>query len=134
MDEWVITLKSSKRIELIPVTSKVRDLIHESGIQNGLLHLFVPHSTAGITINEQADHDVAVDIEDFFSHFIPKTVHFRHAEGNSAAHILSTLTGVCLLLPLQRGSLSLGQWQGLFFCEFDGPRNRRVCVRHLRMQ
>ncbi len=131
MSEFSLTILSRKWLELIPITDQVRKLIHEHSLQDGWLHFFVPHTTAAITINEQADPDVAADLQDFLSRISPAMSGYRHMEGNSHAHALSSLLGVSLLLPLRGGQLHLGKWQGLFFCEFDGPRNRTLIINYM---
>lgn len=128
MNEFSLNIRSQKKIELIPITTQILDLINSKTIKNGWLHLFVPHTTAAITINEQADPDVATDLESFLARISPDLSHYRHFEGNSPAHALSSLVGVSLMMTVREGQLNLGRWQGLFFCEFDGPRNRTVLV------
>lgn len=123
----IIDIHSKQRIELIPVTREVQQkILSEEKAFTGLLHLFVPHTTAAVTINEQADPDVAGDLEFFFGRISPSLSQYRHVEGNSAAHALSSLVGVSLMIPVTNGHLNLGTWQGLFFCEFDGPRHRTL--------
>jgi len=121
-----LSVQSSRRTECIPITREVNELIRRQGYGDGILLLFVPHTTAGITINEQADPDVARDLEEWFDRLVPATLPFRHAEGNSDAHIKATLTGSSLSLIVQGGELHLGRWQGVWFMEFDGPRHRTV--------
>lgn len=128
MKEFSLAVETSKPVELIPITDMVNRLIRENGLQSGWLQLFVPHTTAAVTVNEQADPDVAVDLEEFFRRISPDLSVYRHLEGNSSAHALSSLVGVSLLLIMQEGRLRLGRWQGLFFCEFDGPRKRSVLL------
>lgn len=124
MEKKSIQISSSKKIELIEITSEIAAIIKRNNFDNGLLTLFVPHTTAGITINESYDPEVAKDMEKALSALVPQ-VPFRHGEGNSPAHFLSTLIGCHLIIPVRDKQAELGTWQGIFFCELDGPRNRR---------
>jgi secondary thiamine-phosphate synthase enzyme len=126
-----MSVRTRRRNELIDITTEIRAIVGRSGIKDGLCHLFVPHTTAAITINERADPDVRLDIEEALSKMVPEKGGFRHAEGNSDAHVKSTLVGVSTFLPVKDGDLVLGAWQAVFFCEFDGPRTRRCFVRVL---
>jgi len=124
-----ISVKTHARTQMIDITSQVRRVVEESKIQNGLVHVCSLHTTGAITINENADPAVETDILNTINRVIPWEDHFKHMEGNSAAHIKVSLFGPSELIPLENGSLVLGTWQGIFFCEFDGPRNRRVNVK-----
>lgn len=124
----LIDVKTSQRTQMIDITAEVRDAVRESGAQNGLVHVFSMHTTAAITINENADPAVEADILKTINKIIPWDDHFKHMEGNSAAHIKVSLFGPSEIIPLKNGSLVLGTWQGIYFCEFDGPRNRKVNV------
>jgi len=124
-----ISVKTHARTQMIDITSQVRRVVEESKIQNGLVHVCSLHTTGAITINENADPAVETDILNTINRVIPWDDHFKHMEGNSAAHIKVSLVGPSELIPLENGSLVLGTWQGIFFCEFDGPRNRRVNVK-----
>ena len=124
-----IPVHSSKREELIDITSEVRRFINESNIQEGRLTLYVPHTTAAVTINENADPTVAQDIIFALNKLIPRMREFRHMEGNADAHIKSSIVGCTQEVFISDGNLLLGTWQGIFFCEFDGPRNRNVILR-----
>jgi secondary thiamine-phosphate synthase enzyme len=126
-----ITVKSSIREELIDITSQVAKIIRESKIENGSCLIYTPHTTAAITINENADPDVKRDIIKGLDSLKLEQVHFDHSEGNSPAHIKSSLVGCSESLIIDKGSPVLGTWQGIFFCEFDGPRNRKVYVKIL---
>lgn len=126
-----ICVKTSARTQMIDITSQVRRVVEASKIQNGLVHVFSLHTTAAITINENADPAVEKDILNTINRVIPWDDHFAHMEGNSAAHIKVSLFGPSEMIPLENGSLVLGTWQGIFFCEFDGPRNRRVNIKIL---
>jgi len=126
-----ISVKTSARTQMIDITSQVRQVVGESRIQSGLVHVCSMHTTGAVTINENADPAVEIDILNTMNKVIPWDDHFKHMEGNSAAHIKVSLFGPSELIPLENGSLVLGTWQGIFFCEFDGPRNRRVNVKIL---
>ena len=121
-----INVKSRARTEFIDITGEVRKLVEETGITSGICCLYVPHTTAGITVNEGADPSVQRDIQTMLNRLIPFDGDYHHSEGNSAAHIKSTLTGTSQNILIDEGRLVLGRWQSIFFCEFDGPRQRRV--------
>lgn len=123
------TLQTSGRSQLIDITSRVREAVTASGIREGLCTIFIPHTTAAVTINENADPDVARDFLYELDKIVPWQDGYRHAEGNSAAHLKSSLIGVSEQVLIENGRLMLGTWQGIYFCEFDGPRTRRVLVR-----
>ncbi len=116
------------RTELINIDDPVQRAVAESGVQTGLCHIFVPHTTAGVTINENADPDVIRDMLMEIDKIIPFEDGYHHAEGNSAAHIKSSLVGCAQTVPVEEGRLALGTWQSIFFCEFDGPRHRQVII------
>ncbi len=121
-----IILKTTKQTEFIDITSKVRDYVHETKMKNGFVTVFVPHTTAAVTINENADPDVLKDMSNILDKIVPWTNGYAHMEGNSAAHVKSSTYGVSQHIIVQNGILQLGTWQGIYFCEFDGPRNRKV--------
>lgn len=121
-----VDVKTTQSIEFIDITAQVRDFVRTSKCDSGIILVFTPHTTAGVTINENADPDVPRDIGEFFKHLLSRQDYFRHAEGNSSAHILSSLVGASETLIIHNCELLLGTWQGIFFCEFDGPRQRRV--------
>ncbi len=123
------TVSTGSRQEIKDVTGVVRRAVAESGIVRGLCHLFVPHTTAGITVNENADPDVKRDILLALDKLVPDDPDFRHDEGNSPAHIKSLMSGSSQTLIIEGGELELGTWGGIYFCEFDGPRNRRLIIR-----
>jgi len=127
----ILAVKTSGRTELIDITSKIAKLVKESGVSEGLCMLYVPHTTAAVTINESADPSVKGDILMVLNQIIPWDADYRHLEGNSPAHVKSTLVGASELVAIENCALVLGTWQGLFFCEFDGPRTRKVHVRIL---
>ncbi|WP_073477463.1 secondary thiamine-phosphate synthase enzyme YjbQ [Desulfatibacillum alkenivorans] len=122
------TVSTRSRTEMVDITSRVQDFVREEGVQDGAVMVFVPHTTAGVTINESADPDVARDIIMALNILVPGDLDYRHAEGNSPAHIKSSMMGSSVLVEVSGGRLVLGTWQGVFFCEFDGPRTRKVRV------
>lgn len=130
-DKMIQTLqiKTTQRTELIEITHGVQDAVKKTGIENGLCIIFVPHTTAAITINEHADPSVSRDILMELNKMVPMNDHYQHLEGNSPAHIKSSLLGCSQMVPVEKGRLTLGTWQGIFFCEFDGPRSRKVHVK-----
>lgn len=121
-------VKTPKREVLINITSEINKIVKITSIEEGVCRIFVPHTTAGVTINENADPAVMKDIISYLNNLIPKRAGFSHMEGNSDAHIKSTLTGPSLDVIIHNGKLVLGTWQGIMFAEYDGPRNRRVYV------
>ena len=124
-----IKVKTTSRIEFVEITSQVRDAIARSGASEGLAIVYVPHTTAGVTINEAADPAVVQDINAKLSSLVPHQGNYRHTEGNADAHIKASLMGSSVQVIISRGSPVLGTWQGIFFCEFDGPRTRQVVVK-----
>ena len=117
-----------RRAQLVNITDKVSEAVERSGVREGICHVFIPHTTAGVTVNEGADPDVAADIESLLAELVPKEAAFEHAEGNSDSHIKAMLSGPSCAAPVREGKLALGQWQAIFLCEWDGPRTRRVEV------
>ena len=111
----------------IDITGQVRKIVASGNVQNGLCQIFVPHTTAGVTINENADPDVVTDMLAALGKMVPD-LPYRHSEGNSPAHVKSSLVGCSITVPISEGRLCLGTWQGIYFCEFDGPRTRKVWV------
>lgn len=126
-----LSLKTSRRTELVNITGEVSKRVAGSGVTTGTCHLYVPHTTAAVTINEGDDPDVAHDIEETLDKLVPHGASYKHYEGNADSHIKSTLVGVSQTIPIENGHLVLGRWQGIFFCEFDGPRSREI---HLKIQ
>ena len=124
----ILTVKSKSRTELIDITSDVQNTVRSSNVANGLCMLYVPHTTAAITINESADPSVKADILMILNEIVPWKAKYRHLEGNSPAHVKSTLVGASELVAIDNGRLVLGTWQGIFFCEFDGPRTRKLHI------
>ncbi|WP_305732337.1 secondary thiamine-phosphate synthase enzyme YjbQ [Trichlorobacter ammonificans] len=123
-----ISVSTQRRSQFVAIAEKITGLVAQEGWQNGILTLFVPHTTAGITINENADPDVARDMVWFSDELVPQSSRFRHGEGNSDAHIKASLYGSSVQVIVRNGRLWLGTWQGVYFCEFDGPRERKVFV------
>jgi secondary thiamine-phosphate synthase enzyme len=121
-----IRLSTTSRTELLDITAEVQKAAAESGVRDGVCHVYVPHTTAGITINENADPSVGQDILMELNKIIPLQDNYRHLEGNAAAHIKASIVGSSETILVEAGRLLLGTWQGIFFCEFDGPRSRRV--------
>jgi secondary thiamine-phosphate synthase enzyme len=121
-------VRTSRRSQLVDITQRVGDAVGKSGVQDGLCHVFIPHTTAGVTINEGADPAVATDVESHMAELVPKESEFEHAEGNSDSHIKTILVGPSCTAPVRGGKLALGTWQAIFLCEWDGPRTRRVEV------
>ena len=121
-------LKSTGKTELINITSRIAEVVSSSSLEDGLCTVFIPHTTAGVTINEAADPSVATDILKEIDKIVPFQDGYRHMEGNSAAHIKSSIVGVSCQIPVLKKRLVLGTWQGIYFCEFDGPRSRTVYV------
>lgn len=117
---------TTARRHLLDITGQVEQAVRTSGVSAGIIHLFNPHTTAGLTINEGADPDVRHDIIKGLSHLVPEDLGYRHGEGNSPAHIMALLTGSSLTVFIEQGRLLLGTWQKIFFCEYDGPRTRIV--------
>ena len=119
---------TSSRSQMIDITARVQEIVRRSGITEGICVVYVPHTTAGITVNENADPAVAADILEHLEKLVPQG-RYRHGEGNADSHIKAGLMGFSLTLILERGALDLGTWQGIFLCEFDGPRRRQVRVK-----
>lgn len=121
-----LTLKTQAKQELIDITERLQRALRELGIPNGAVVLFVPHTTAAITINENADPAVKEDLLTALNKLVPAGPHYKHAEGNAHAHIKASLIGHSVTIPIEDGKLQLGTWQGVLFCEFDGPRTREL--------
>lgn len=124
-----LSLKTRLREECVPITTLVQGVVKEEGIRDGWCVVYVPHTTAGITIQENADPDVIEDLMTGLDRMVPQNVLYQHEEGNSPAHIKASLLGSSVTVFIEEGKLLLGTWQGIFFCEFDGPRHRRVWVK-----
>ncbi len=122
-------IKTRSRTELVDITSEVQESVRKSGVVSGICFVFVPHTTAGVTVNESYDPDVAQDISQTLSRLVPAGAGYHHTEGNAHAHIKSVLVGCFQAIPVENRRLALGRWQGVFFCEFDGPRERRCLIK-----
>lgn len=129
MKKKSISITTSKQTQFINIDSLIEKEVKESGVKEGLCTIFIPHTTAGITINENADPDVVKDIQKQINKIIPFHDRYSHMEGNSAAHIKSTLFGPSLTIIIDNGSLVYGTWQSVYFCEFDGPRTRKIIIK-----
>jgi secondary thiamine-phosphate synthase enzyme len=124
-----LSISTRTRVEVVDISSEVRGIVRKSGVKEGVCWMCVPHTTAGITVNEGADPSVAKDLLRELNEIVPFEHGYSHAEGNSAAHIKSSLVGASEAVFVENGDLKLGTWQSIFFCEFDGPRRRRVMVK-----
>jgi secondary thiamine-phosphate synthase enzyme len=124
-----LRVKTQRRTQLVDVTGLVERAVKASGVASGVCYVYVPHTTAGVTINEHADPDVATDLEGVFERLVPQSGPYRHSEGNSDSHAKATLAGSSQVIFVEDGGLALGRWQGVFLCEFDGPRERRMYVK-----
>lgn len=127
----VLNVATRSRTQMTPVTAELQDIISNEGWRNGAVLVFCPHTTAGLTINENADPDVQRDMCAFMNRLVPRESGFAHSEGNSDAHIKASIFGPHVLLIVEQGRLRLGTWQGVYFCEWDGPRNRKLWVQFL---
>ncbi len=127
-----LSLETASRTEFVPLAAMIRREAPELLAEDGVLHLYVPHTTAGICVNEGYDPDVMSDVGRVLERLVPWKTDYRHVEGNAAAHVKATLVGHAATVPVWRGKLALGRWQEIFFCEFDGPRSRQVELRLLR--
>lgn len=124
-----LNIKTRTRTELVNITSEVQKVVSESGVKNGICYVYVPHTTAGVTINEGADPTVVKDMLSTLNELIPRNANYLHMEGNSDAHIKTSLMGSSEAVIIDNGKLLLGTWQAIFFCEFDGPRSRSFTVK-----
>ena len=127
-EKIILSVTSSRHYQFVDITDAIQNEVADHQIEAGTCHLFNPHTTAGLTINEGCDPAVQDDILGVFGKIIPETYPYRHREGNSPSHILATLTGACLTVFVQNGRLQLGTWQRILFCEYDGPRNRTIWI------
>ncbi len=124
-----ITVRTRRRNEFVDITDEVRNFVRRSGVESGILVVYVPHTTAGVTINEGADPSVRTDIIAYLNDYVPESRQYRHLEGNSDSHIKASLVGSSVNLIVEDGDVILGTWQSIFFCEFDGPRTRTVYMK-----
>jgi secondary thiamine-phosphate synthase enzyme len=129
-----VQVRTVAQTEFIDITGSVRQAVQETGVEDGICIVFVPHTTAAVTINENADPSVTRDIVMEVNKIVPFEDRYHHKEGNSAAHIKASLLGCSQTILIESGQLALGTWQGIFFCEFDGPRNRKVYVKVVKAQ
>lgn len=125
----ILEVKTARRTQLVDVTDRVRRTVESAGVLFGICYVFVPHTTAGMMINEHFDPDVATDLEGVFEKLVPRAGLYKHSEGNSDSHAKAALTGTSAMIFVEQGKLMLGRWQGVFFCEFDGPRERKMWVK-----
>lgn len=132
MDKLHVTTHSHE--EFIDITDEVKVILERCGIKEGMCSVYVPHTTAAVTINENADPSVRKDIVNELNKLVPWNGHYTHVEGNAAAHIKATLVGSSISVPVSGGKLALGTWQGIYFCEFDGPRRREVFVQIIKRE
>ncbi len=127
-----LAIGTQKRVEMVDITRQVQELVQKQSLwQKGAVLLYSPHTTCGLTVNEGADPDVARDMTSYFNRLVPQDASFRHAEGNSDAHIKTSLFGPSLMLIVENGKVQLGTWQHIYLCESDGPRNRKLWVQFL---
>ncbi len=131
MVEVIINVRTNQGQQFIDITSQVRSFVEQEGLQDGFVVVYVPHTTAGVTINENADPSVVRDLIATLNKVFPVQGDYTHLEGNSHAHIKASLLGSSCLVPVEDGRLQLGTWQGIYFCEFDGPRQRKVHLKTL---
>jgi secondary thiamine-phosphate synthase enzyme len=127
-----ISIQTKKAQEFVDITHLVQQAVSQSGIRDGIVTVFVPHTTAGVTINENADPDVVIDILTKLNETYPEKGEYLHVEGNSHAHIKASLMGSSCTILIEKGKLKLGTWQGIYFCEFDGPRNRKIYLKIIK--
>ena len=124
-----LSVRTTSRVEMVDITGQIQELVRQSGVEEGVCHLFEAHTTAGLTINENADPSVQADILMVLNRIISDQEAYRHLEGNSPAHVKASLMGAQLSVLVSKGRLLLGTWQGVFLCEFDGPRTRKVHIK-----
>ena len=125
----ILSVKTHSRTELVDITGEVQAAVREAGIREGLCMIYVPHTTAAVTINENADPDVMADMETVLDRMVPWTGGYLHAEGNTAAHVKAGMMGSSVLVHVSGGRLQLGTWQSIYLCDFDGPRTRQVWIK-----
>ena len=126
--KYELAVSSTKRSDFVDITSEVQNIVHKSKVKNGTCTIYVPHTTAGLIINENWDPSVKADLLGTLDRLVPRQANYRHTEGNAAAHIKASLLGSSETVLIEAGRLLLGRWQGIFLAEFDGPRDRRVLV------
>ncbi|MCD1294402.1 hypothetical protein CUJ83_05240 [Methanocella sp. CWC-04] len=121
-----MSISTSSRVQFLDITRRVQAEVSKRNVKNGICHLYVTHTTAGLTINENADPDVTTDLINILEKLVPVRGGYLHSEGNSDAHMKASMMGFSLMIPVIEGRLALGTWQGIYFCEFDGPRSRKL--------
>jgi secondary thiamine-phosphate synthase enzyme len=126
-----LRVKTNRRTQFVDITREVEQAVRECDVKSGVCYVYVPHTTAGVAINEHADPDVASDMEGIFDRLIPHKGPYQHAEGNTDSHMKAVLTGTSQIVFIENGKLALGTWQGVFLCEFDGPRQRTILIKIL---
>ena len=129
MKKVILDIRTGSHTEMTDITARVQQAVSDSGAEDGICMVFVPHTTAAVTINENADPDVQRDMVAELEKIVPWDDGYRHYEGNSAAHVKASLTGASEQIMIENGKLQLGTWQGIYFCEFDGPRNRKIWIK-----
>ena len=129
-----LRVKTDRRTQLVDVTREVKRAVAAAGVASGVCYVYVPHTTAAVMINEHADPDVATDLEGVFDRLVPHKGPYRHSEGNSDSHAKAMMVGASQIIFVEGGKLALGSWQGVFFCEFDGPRERKMWVKVMGAQ
>lgn len=125
----VLRVKTDRRTQLVDVTAIVERAVEKAAVASGVCYVYVPHTTAGVTINEHFDPDVASDLEGVFDRLVPRDGRYRHSEGNSDSHAKAAIVGTSQVIFVEERKLALGRWQGVFLCEFDGPRERKIWVK-----
>ena len=129
MNPITLPVKTTSHTQMLDITRQIQDAVTGSGVKSGICTIFIPHTTAAVTINENADPDVVRDFTTEINKIVPWEDGYHHMEGNSAAHLKSSMIGFCQQVIIEDGRLVLGVWQGIYFCEYDGPRNRKVIVK-----
>jgi len=124
-----LNINTSSRTQFVDITCHVQDSLENLNINDGIVTIFIPHTTAGVIINENADPDVTADMEKVLNRMVPWTADYAHCEGNTAAHVKTSMMGSSLQVIVENGKLQLGRWQSIYFCEFDGPRTRKVWIK-----
>ena len=124
-----LRVRTGRRTQLVDVTGLLKSAVEASGVDSGICYVYVPHTTAAVTINEHADPDVATDLEGVFDRLVPHAGPYRHSEGNTDSHAKAVMVGASQVIFVEEGKLLLGRWQGIFLCEFDGPRERKIFVK-----
>ena len=123
-----IRVNTRNRTHLVDITKEISDVVRDSGVDAGVVTVFCPHTTGGLTLNENADPDVQTDIDKILDRVVPWTGGYKHGEGNSAAHVKASMMGASVQVIVEGGKMQLGTWQAIYFCEFDGPRSRKVWI------